>query len=227
MKPDSLEEVYSSKSDDELLALAEEQASLREEAKQVLADELQRRNLNGYAPIPSVTESAESTTFKKVLPRAKWVGLWLVTTLIATLGTAINVGIITYSLRTFVSREARVHFMETFVYGSYYPLPILIGVLIGFFSYLRFRGTYRYWVWIIPVLCVLTELVDWKETNQASFADSIVHFSGTLPYPANREQLGSTMFLYMAIAYVVGALIHSLLKDRWSAVVRLLQRELS
>jgi len=35
VKPDSLEEVYSSKSDDELLALAEEQASLREEAKQV------------------------------------------------------------------------------------------------------------------------------------------------------------------------------------------------
>jgi hypothetical protein len=186
-------------------------------------DELHRRNLDRYAP--SVTEPAESTTFKKVLPQTKWVGLWLVTTLIATLGTAINVGIITYSLRPFVSREARVHFTETLVYGPYYPLPILIGVLIGFFSYLRFRGAYRYWVWIIPALCVLTELVDWKETNQASFADSIVHFSGTLGYPVNRE-LGSTVFLYMAIAYVVGALIHSSFKDRWSAVIRLLQRKL-
>jgi hypothetical protein len=227
VRPDSLEEVYSAKSDDELLALAEEQASLREEAKQVLADELQRRNLNGYAAIPSFTEPAESTTFKKALPRAKWLGLWLVTTLIATLGTTINVGIITYSLRSFVSREARIHFAETLVYGPYYPLPVLIGVLIGFFSYLRFRGTYRYWVWIVPALYVLTELLDWKESNHASLADSIVHFFGTLAYPANREQLGSTMFLYMAIAYVVGALIHSSLKERWSAVIRLLQRELS
>jgi hypothetical protein len=79
----------------------------------------------------------------------------------------------------------------------------------------------------VPALCVLTELIDWKETNQASFADSIVHFSGTLAYPANREELGSTMFLYMAVAYVLGVLIHSSLKDRWSDAIRLLQRELS
>jgi hypothetical protein len=227
VKPDSFEEVYSSKSDDELLALAEQQASLREEAKPILADELRRRNLNAHAVTASLTEPAESTTLNTALFQAKWLGLWLVTTLIATLGTAINIGIITYSLRPFVSRAARIHFTQTFVYGPHYPLPILVGLLIGFFSYLRFRGTYRYWVWILPAFGVLTALVDWKETNQASFADSIMHFFGTLAYPANRDQLDSTLFLYTSLAYVVGALIHESLKHRWSAAIRFLQRDLS
>ena len=144
MKPDSLEEVYSSKSDDELLALAGQEASLREEAKTILADELRRRNLNGHSITTiGAGEPTTSTTLKRALSQAKWLGLWLVTTLIATFGTLINVGIITYSLQPFVSRATRMHFTQTFVFGHHYPVPIVIALPIGFFSYLRFRGTYR------------------------------------------------------------------------------------
>jgi hypothetical protein len=42
----SLEQLYSSKIDDELLALSADEGSLREEAKQILIRELQRRGLD-------------------------------------------------------------------------------------------------------------------------------------------------------------------------------------
>jgi uncharacterized protein YajQ (UPF0234 family) len=42
----SLEQLYSSKTDDELLALSADEGSLREEAKQILIRELQRRGLD-------------------------------------------------------------------------------------------------------------------------------------------------------------------------------------
>ena len=149
------------------------------------------------------------------------------TTLIATVGTGINIGIITTSLQPFVSRAARIHFTQTFVWGPHYPLPVLIALLIGFFSYLRFRGTYRYWVWILPAFGVLSALLYWKQSNQASFADSVMHFFGTLAYPANRDQLDSTLFLYMSLAYVAGVLLQDSLKQYWPATVRFLQRELT
>ena len=46
MNCQSLEQLYSSKTDDELLALSADEASLREEAKQTLIRELQRRGLD-------------------------------------------------------------------------------------------------------------------------------------------------------------------------------------
>lgn len=228
MKQDSLAQVYSSKSNDELLALAADEGSLREEAIPILADELQRRNLNGHsAATTRFPEASALTTFNRALSRAKWLGLWLVTTLIATFGTAINIGIITTSLRPFVDRAGRIHFTQSFVYGPHYPLPILIALLIGMFSYLRFLGSYRYWVWVLPAVWVLSAIVDWKQSNQASFADSVMHFFGTMPYPANRDQLDSTMFLYMSLAYVVGVLIQDSFKEYWTAAIRFAQRVLT
>ena len=46
MNCQSLEQLYSSKTDDELLALSADEGSLREEAKQILIRELQRRGLD-------------------------------------------------------------------------------------------------------------------------------------------------------------------------------------
>jgi hypothetical protein len=210
VKRDPLEELYASKCDDELLILAAEEASLREEAKQILADELRRRNLDGQsASTINLAATLPSHLVNKALSRAKWLGLWLLTTFIATFGTAINIGIISYSLQPFISRDARIHFVHGFVDTPYYPLPILIALLIGFFSYVRFRGTYRYWVWILPAVVVVRSLVDWKQSNQASWADSLMHFFGFITYPANRDQLDSTLFLYMSLAYVAGVLVHA------------------
>lgn len=147
---------------------------------------------------------------------AKWVGLWLFNTLIATLGVAINVGLLTYSTQAFTSRAVRIQFVQT----PYYPVPILVGVAVGFFSYLRFRGSYRYWVWILPALLMLYSLANWRSSNQAGWSEAVIHFLGPLPYPQNRDQLETSLLLYMSLAYSLGAFAQGLISKHWLLISR-------
>jgi hypothetical protein len=216
MQLDSLKLLYSSKTDDELLALAADEASLLEEAKPILADELQRRNLAEHPTSESAEWRAipvpQSAWRTRYLPRAKWLGLWLWNTLIATAGVATTIGFFTYSSQPFVSRAARMHFTQTFVWTPYYPVPILAGLVIGFLIRTRFRGSYRYYAWILPSAVVLGSLLDWRASNQASWWQAAAHFFGRQPYPDNRDQLDTSFWLYMSLAYSLGAWFRTFVK---------------
>jgi hypothetical protein len=207
---DSLELLYTSKTDDELLALAADRASLREEAGPILADELRRRNLSEFSP--SRNNKSHATPVSHLVYRgfahAKWFGLWLWNSFIATFGALMVIGFFTYSSRPFVSRAARLHFIQTFVWAQHYPLPILVGLILGYLCYGRFRGSYRYWIWVLPAAVVVKSLVNWKGSNQASWSKSLMHFFGFLPFPVNRDQLDSTLYLYISLAYLLGGLVH-------------------
>lgn len=215
MHSDSLVQHYSSKTDDELLALVAEQADLTEDAKSVLADELRRRNLeeNPQATryVPAI---ATSTPVERALVSAKWLGLWLLNTLIATVGVIMTIGFFAYSSQQIVSRAARMRFMVKFIYTPYYPILIVTALVIGYFSYKTFRGSYRYWVWILPAVYVIRTLLGWKESNQTSWSNSLWHFFGFMPYPKNRDQLDSTLLLYLALGYTLGVLAHEFVRDR-------------
>jgi hypothetical protein len=205
----SLKQLYSSKTDDELLVLAADPASLVEEAHSALADELQRRNLADL-PLPVGVEAGTAsaallTQGSPFIVRAKWVGLWLLNTLVATLGVVATVGLLTYSTQSFVSHAARIHFVLT----PYYPLPIMAGLVVGYLSYTRFKGSYRYWAWVVPAVLTLVSLVGWKAINQSSWSEAAVHFFGFMPYPDNRDQLDTSMVLYMSMAYSLGAFIQT------------------
>src|SRR5271169_6233004 len=88
MNHESLEEIYSSKTDDELLAISADDGSLREEAKSILADELRRRNLtavptdNGRIPNLGITPPPR---FTRVL---RFGGVLLLNTCVAVVGTS-------------------------------------------------------------------------------------------------------------------------------------------
>jgi hypothetical protein len=216
---DSFEQVYSTKTDDELLALAADEASLRDDAKPILVHELRRRKL-AEASRANTSEIQSAPTSHKVsraLSWAKWLGLWLLNTFTATLGVALSIGIVTYSSQPFVSRGTRMRFMEQFVYTHHYPLPIFVGLVFGFFSYVHFRGSYRYWVWILPTAGVLFSVMNWKQSNQTSWSQSLLHFFGYIPFPDNRDQLDSTLFLYMSLAYSTGVLVHKFVQHKLPA----------
>jgi hypothetical protein len=210
VRRNSLTQLYSSKTDEELLALAAEHDSLIEEARSVLAGELQRRKLPSGAgttiavPQPLLPSGSLFTT------RAKWVGLWLVNTLISTVGVAFTVGLLTYSTQSFVSRATRIRFLLT----PYYPVPIIAGLVIGYFSYTRFKGSYRYWTWVVPAALVILSLLGWKDANQTSWSAAAFHFFGPLPYPENHDQQDTSVVLYMSIAYSLGTLIQAKLHGR-------------
>lgn len=82
----------------------------------------------------------------------------------------------------------------------YYPVPIVIGFLVGYFSYIHFKGSYRYWVWIGPAILVISSLITWKASRQASWPEATFHFFGPLSYPENHDQFDTSVVLYMAIA---------------------------
>jgi len=215
VRSDSLVQLYSAKTDDELLVLAAEQAGLTEGAKSVLADELRRRSLkDGVLTICDESALATSSPADRALVSLKWLGLWLLNTLIATVGVAMTIGFFTYSSQSFVSRAARMRFVLRFIYTPYSPILIFSALVIGYLSDLTFRGSYRRWVWVLPAADVVHTLLGWKESNQASWSASLTHFFGFLPYPENRDQLDSTAFLYLSLAYTLGVLVHTSMHDR-------------
>lgn len=206
MRHGSLAQIYSSKTDDELLALAADPDSLVGEALATLTEELRRRKLPLQSEPDSVDFLAEATPHSSANRRAEWVGLWLLNTIIGTVGVAIYVGLFTYSSQAFVSRATRIHFVLT----PYYLFPILAGLVVGYFSYLRFRGSYRYWIWVLPAAYVFYSLLNWKASNQGAWSEALTHFFGYVPYPQNRDQLDTSTWLYMAMAYSLGALTQRL-----------------
>jgi len=221
VRSNSLLQHYSSKTDNELLVLAGEQAGLTEDAKSALDHELRRRNLDENAPaVCDVPAIATSAPVERALVSAKWLGLWLLNTLIATFGVAMTIGVFTYSSQPFVSRAARLRFMVAFIYTPYSPILIVTALVIGYLSHKTFRGSYRYWVWILPAADVVRSLLDWQQSNQASWSNSLSHFFAFLPYPENSDQMDSTLFLYLSLAYTVGVLVHACVHGRPKTIRR-------
>lgn len=88
MLPDSLVEHYSSKTDDELLALAANPDSLVEEARPILADELRRRNLAAQSSLTAV-EHQSPNVGSRAVAKLRTIGAFLLNLVIALLGTGI------------------------------------------------------------------------------------------------------------------------------------------
>ena len=93
----------------------------------------------------------------------------------------------------------------------------MVGLVVGCLSYTRLKGSYRYWAWFAPAVLVLASLMDWKAGSHSAWPAAMSHFFGPVPYPDNRDQLDTSVVLYMAIAYSFGAFVQSKLQE-WMRV---------
>ena len=203
--------VYSLKTDEELTALDSDSDSLVEDARAALADELQQRKVTAKSPTSDGNEAASAARFgsgSQFIARTKWAGLWLLNTLISTIGVGITGGLAIESIRSFTTSATRDHLL----WGPYHPLPVVAGLVTGYFSYTRFKGSYRYWTWVAPAALVLAALVEWKGVNQSSWTAAGSHFFGNVPYPESRDQQDTAIWLYMSACYSLGALLQSKLR---------------
>jgi hypothetical protein len=153
----------------------------------------------------SATQSDSGSSF---VLRAKWAGLWLLNTLVATIVVSITGSLVTESIHPFTTLATKIRLTWT----PYYPLPVIAGLVVGYFSYIRFKVSYRYWTWVAPAAFVIGALVKWKAENQSSWAAAMVHFFGYMPWPASRDQVNSTLFLYMSFCYSFGAFVQTKLR---------------
>ena len=88
MNCQSLEHLYSSKTDDELLALSAEEASLREDAKQILGRELRRRGLDAANTVrDGRINSSISPRVPRFLQSHRVGGILIFNVCVAILGT--------------------------------------------------------------------------------------------------------------------------------------------
>jgi hypothetical protein len=114
------------------------------------------------------------------------VGLYLFHLLAATYGvllaTAIFLNVVLNPLEPLMG-HARLFSVAR---APYYPLPIVLATLAGYFSYIRFKSNYRFWVWIIPALYLVTKIALWKPSSvlgDSSWGTTLAQFfSGTARY---------------------------------------------
>jgi hypothetical protein len=138
----SLAETYSSKSDDELIALAGDAGALVDEARSVLADELRRRN------VTVKLSAAERGTPRNNLLALKLLllGTFVLNLVIAIFGTVI----VESSILSTWSRIGRAHSVSGIEAREWF-LSLTIAALLGIFIGKRWSRT-AVWVWTLPVV---------------------------------------------------------------------------
>lgn len=146
----------------------------------------------------SSTSTSQDTTFTRP---AKWLGMWFLNSLLASIGVAVTVGILIFSTQSLTTRAIRVFLLSP----PYYPLPLVVGLMVGYFSQVRSKGSDRYWVWIGPAVLVFVSLSTWKADNRAAWSEALLHFFGPRSYPGGPDQIGTPALLYMSAAYSLGA----------------------
>jgi hypothetical protein len=139
----------------------------------------------------------------------RWVCLYLLHLLAATFGvllaTAILLNVILKPLlEPWISHAQLISVAN----GPYYALPVVLAALAGYFSYIRFKGNYRFWVWIVPTVYLATKIILWAPSSvlgDSSWGTTLAHFFvGTPPhYPEGSV----TIPFYTSLSYTLGALL--------------------
>ena len=138
----------------------------------------------------------------------RWVGLYLLNLLAATLGVLFATGVLLNVVLKPVAPLIGHARLFSVARGPYYPLPVILALVAGYVSSLRFKGNHRFWVWVIPALYLAARIVFWKSPSALggnSWGDAMTHFfAGEPPYYPEQD---ATVPLYTSVAYSVGALL--------------------
>jgi hypothetical protein len=138
-----LVEMYSSKTDDELIALASDPDALVDEARPVLADELLRRNIT--VAKPSATERSTPQKDSQVINLLRYVGAFVLNLAIATIGTSV----VESPVWSAWSRIGRAHSVSG-IEAREWLLSLTIAALLGVFIGRRWSRA-AVWVWTLPI----------------------------------------------------------------------------
>jgi len=139
----------------------------------------------------------------------RWVGLYLLHLLAATFGVLLATAILLNAiLRPLMEPWISHAQLISVANGPYYALPVVLAALAGYFSYIRFKGNYRFWVWIVPTVYLATKIILWAPSSvlgDYSWGTTLAHFFvGTPPhYPEGNV----TIPFYTSLSYTLGALL--------------------
>jgi hypothetical protein len=139
----------------------------------------------------------------------RWVGLYLLHLLAATFGVLLVTEILLNAiLRPLMEPWISYAQLISVANGPYYALPVVLAALAGYFSYIRFGGNYRFWVWIVPTVYLVIKMILWAPSSvlgHYNWGTTLAHFFvGTPPhYPEGNV----TIPFYTSLSYTLGALL--------------------
>ena len=138
----------------------------------------------------------------------RWVGLYVLHLLTATLGVMLATGILLNVILKPLMQPWMSHAqLISVAKGPYYALEVVLAALAGYFCYVRFKGNYRFWVWILPTVYLATKIILWAPSSVLgtyNWGTTLAHFFvGTPPhYPEGNV----TIPFYTSLSYTLGAL---------------------
>jgi hypothetical protein len=138
----------------------------------------------------------------------RWVGLYMLHLLIATLGVALaTAALLEGILKPLLSPDGHAR-LVSITTGPYYALEIVLAGFAGYFSYGLLKGNHRFWVWILPTVYLAIKIMLWTPSSvlgDHNWHTTLAHFFvGTPPrYPEGNI----TIPFYTALSYTFGALL--------------------
>jgi hypothetical protein len=200
VQPDSLERLYRTKTDDELLALDANRDSLVSEARALVAQELAHRGLAVRRPPTHVESDTMLHRSAAMLRALKFGGLLLINVVVAIIGTAI--------LETSIGRLFPAHSVVTVLWKEWI-LSITCAASIGFWMWHRWRRDAAKWTWVLPAVWFGGKFLLAIGSGAVGF-----QFSGTGWVNGNRlarwNFLLFTIPFVRGVAYSLGAYLASL-----------------
>ncbi len=199
MQLDSLKELYSSKTDDELLSLAAERDSLTAIARVALADGLHRRNLSDSLQPPPVEASLADSELKSSHRTGSdrgsgivWLGLFLINTLLvyacalhvsemlvgrwfAWFAPIFNTPSNVAPADWYLQHLELVTIITAFV-GGYIDLGRFLPALVGRGIAARRPASAATWVWILPTAELLYKMLQFRAPSSVLFGSSMSAF---------------------------------------------------
>ena len=136
------------------------------------------------------------------------VGLYLLHVLAATFGVLLATGILLNLVLTPLEPLIGHARLFSVAKAPYYPLPIVLAGLTGYFSFVRFKSNYRFWVWIIPALYLVTKIALWRPSSvleDSSWGATLAHFFAGTPRSHAEEDV--IVSFYTSLSYTFGALL--------------------
>ncbi len=139
----------------------------------------------------------------------RWVGMYLLNLLAATLGVAFATGVLlNVVLKPFQPLIGHSKLFSV-AQAPYYPLPLGLAVVAGYISHIRFKGNHRFWVWVVPTVYLAIKIALWTNPSVlgGSWRATMFHFfAGTPSYHPEEDAIFA---FYTALAYSFGALLQS------------------
>jgi len=129
--------------------------------------------------------------------------------LVATLGVVLLTGFLLNVVLQPLSQPLISHSqLFSVAKGPYYPLPVILAVVLGYISYTRLKGNQRFWVWVVPALYLAAKIVVWKNRSvlrDDGWGATMAHFFA--PKPPYHPEEDVVVPFYTSIAYAFGALL--------------------